>query len=56
MQGNVLAAQPLAMLHPGLTDEQVRALNPIGADYFVDGDGNEECAHCGMFGMCECDG
>lgn len=43
------------MLNPGLTDEQIRAANPIGADDFVDGDGNEACALCDMFGDCGCD-
>jgi hypothetical protein len=43
------------MLNPGLTDQQIRDANPTGADYFVDGDGDEECAFCGVFGPCgEC--
>jgi hypothetical protein len=38
------------MLAPGFTDEQIRDANPAGADYFVDGDGNEQCAFCHCLG------
>jgi hypothetical protein len=48
------AAVPPIALKRGLTDEEIRKLNPIGADYFVDGNGNEECGFCGMFGDCKC--
>lgn len=43
--------EPL-MLAPGLSDEEIERKNPIGATYFVDGSGNEECADCGVFGPC----
>ncbi len=47
-----MSTAPIA-LNRGLTDAEIEERNPAGAPFFVDGEGQEECSGCGVFGA-EC--